>query len=95
MGSMGKEKSTRVLIVGAGPVGLLTGLMLAKCGIQVDVLDAAMEIDPRPRGIAYGPPAVKYEFHSPISRCRGCCPETKVPGFYAVPESWTKSLREG
>ncbi|RVX69825.1 hypothetical protein B0A52_05659 [Exophiala mesophila] len=59
MGSMGKEKSTRVLIVGAGPVGLLTGLMLAKCGIQVDVLDAAMEIDPRPRGIAYGPPAVK------------------------------------
>lgn len=52
---MAKEKSTKVLIVGAGPVGLLTAVMLAKCGIDVDVLESATQIDQRPRGIAYGP----------------------------------------
>ena len=69
MGSVGEAKSTRVLVVGAGPVGLLTALMLAQGGIDVDVIDSATEIDPRPRGIAYGPPAVRYAIWlSPLSR---------------------------
>ncbi|KIW13561.1 hypothetical protein PV08_08749 [Exophiala spinifera] len=59
MRSMGEVKFTRVLVVGAGPVGLLTALMLAQGGIDVDVIDSATQIDPRPRGIAYGPPAVR------------------------------------
>lgn len=61
---MAEAKSTRVLIVGAGPVGLLTAVLLAKCGIDVEVLESATEIDQRPRGIAYGAPAVRYDFSS-------------------------------
>lgn len=49
-----------VVIVGAGPVGLLTALMLAQIGIQVIVIEANAQIDPRPRGAAYGPSAVRY-----------------------------------
>lgn len=89
---MAKEQSTRVLIVGAGPVGLLTGLMLAKCGIDVDILDAATEIDQRPRGIAYGSPAVKYAFYLLLSSHRSRRVDTKVPECYAVPESLKKPL---
>ncbi|KEF54371.1 uncharacterized protein A1O9_09537 [Exophiala aquamarina CBS 119918] len=55
---MARKDRTRVVIVGAGPVGLLTALMLGRCGIEVDVLETALEIDMRPRGAAYGPPAV-------------------------------------
>ncbi|KIW38763.1 uncharacterized protein PV06_09708 [Exophiala oligosperma] len=55
---MARKALTRVVIVGAGPVGLLTALMLGRCGVEVDVLEAALEIDARPRGAAYGPPAV-------------------------------------
>lgn len=50
----------KVIIVGAGPVGLLTALMLAQEGISVDLLEANQGIDPRPRGAAYGPSAVRY-----------------------------------
>lgn len=57
---MTEQKPTRIVIVGAGPVGLLTALMLGQSGCEVDVLDAANAIDPRPRGAAYGPSAVRY-----------------------------------
>lgn len=50
--------SGKVIIVGAGPAGLLLALMLAQHGINVDVLEAMDEIDPRPRGAGYGPAAV-------------------------------------
>lgn len=53
------KESTKVVVVGAGPVGLLSALMLAQIGINVDVLESNLEIDPRPRGAAYGPSAVK------------------------------------
>jgi 2-polyprenyl-6-methoxyphenol hydroxylase-like FAD-dependent oxidoreductase len=34
-----REERTEVLVVGAGPVGLLSGLLLAKSGLQVIVID--------------------------------------------------------
>ncbi len=34
-----KEHKTEVLVVGAGPVGLLTAILLADAGIQVEVID--------------------------------------------------------
>ncbi len=60
---MARKALTRVVIVGAGPVGLLTALMLGRCGVEVDVLEAALEIDARPRGAAYGPPAVRFVYY--------------------------------
>lgn len=69
---MAEQKSTRIVIVGAGPVGLLTALMLGQSGCEVEVLDAANEIDPRPRGAAYGPSAVRYASNARQSHNSPC-----------------------
>jgi 2-polyprenyl-6-methoxyphenol hydroxylase-like FAD-dependent oxidoreductase len=47
-----------VVIVGAGPVGLIIALMLAKQGIGVQLCEAFGEIIQSPRAMAYGPAAV-------------------------------------
>ncbi len=47
-----------MLVVGAGPVGLLTTLLVAKAGIHVTLIEALPDIDDSPRAMAYGPPAV-------------------------------------
>jgi 2-polyprenyl-6-methoxyphenol hydroxylase-like FAD-dependent oxidoreductase len=49
----------KVIVVGAGPVGLLAALSIAQLGINVDVLESSHEIDGRPRGAAYGPSGVR------------------------------------
>ena len=49
----------RVVIVGAGPAGLLLALMLAKGALHVDVVESMDAVDSRPRGAAYGPAAVR------------------------------------
>lgn len=48
----------QVLIVGAGPSGLLLALLLAKHGIPVHILEAAAELDAQPRAAHYGAPAI-------------------------------------
>lgn len=50
----------KVIIVGAGPVGLLLAYMLAQQNVEVVVLESDKELNKQPRGIAYGPPAVEY-----------------------------------
>jgi 2-polyprenyl-6-methoxyphenol hydroxylase-like FAD-dependent oxidoreductase len=49
---------TEVIIVGAGPVGLIVALMIAKAGIKCTLLEANSEIIQSPRAMAYGPAAV-------------------------------------
>lgn len=56
---MTEHKIQKVVVVGAGPVGLLTALMLGQKGISVDVLESLNEVNKSPRGLAYGAPAVK------------------------------------
>ncbi len=50
----------KVIVVGAGPVGLHTALMLGQKGIPVDVLEDNDQVNSSPRGLAYGPAAVRY-----------------------------------
>lgn len=47
-----------VLVVGAGPTGLLTTLLLARAGINVNLVEALPDIDNSPRAMAYGPSAI-------------------------------------
>jgi 2-polyprenyl-6-methoxyphenol hydroxylase-like FAD-dependent oxidoreductase len=55
---MADSLDCEVLVVGAGPVGLLTTLFLAKAGIQVILIESLPDIDDSPRAMAYGAPAV-------------------------------------
>ncbi|KAK0714403.1 FAD binding domain-containing protein [Apiosordaria backusii] len=48
----------KVLIVGAGPSGLLLALLLAKHSIPVKILEAASQLDQQPRAAHYGTPAI-------------------------------------
>ncbi|KFY95304.1 hypothetical protein V500_02857 [Pseudogymnoascus sp. VKM F-4518 (FW-2643)] len=52
-----------VIVVGAGPAGLLLSLLLTKKGISVRTLDAADTLDSRPRATHYGPPAIHELIH--------------------------------
>ena len=56
------SESSRVIVVGAGPVGLLTALGLARQGIEVTVLDSEPQIVRSPRAAVY--------FHTTISILR-------------------------
>lgn len=47
-----------VLIVGAGPAGLLLALLLSQHGIPVTMLEMAHQLDQQPRAAHYGPPAI-------------------------------------
>ncbi|MGH9642867.1 MAG: FAD-dependent oxidoreductase, partial [Terriglobales bacterium] len=48
-----------VLVVGAGPVGLVTALQLARAGIPVTVVEAEATIGTSPRAAVYHSPVVE------------------------------------
>ena len=43
----------KVLIVGAGPVGLLTALLLARAGIHVSMIEKEAQLGDSPRALGY------------------------------------------
>ena len=52
------EKQSSVIVVGAGPVGFLTALGLAKAGVSVTVVEAAPGINDSPRAAVYFPTTI-------------------------------------
>lgn len=68
-------KPIKIIIVGAGPSGLILGLLLAKQGITVELLDAGAELDNQPRAAHYASPAA-YE----LARA-GVLEDVKKMGF--------------
>jgi 2-polyprenyl-6-methoxyphenol hydroxylase-like FAD-dependent oxidoreductase len=52
------EKLEGVLIAGAGPVALVTALVLARSGVPVTLLESEPQIIPSPRAIVYHAPTV-------------------------------------
>ncbi|KAK5551683.1 hypothetical protein LTR46_010278 [Exophiala xenobiotica] len=72
------------IIVGAGPSGLLLGLLLAKRGIPVQLVDLAYELDKNPRATHYGTPAM-YELNR-----AGVVDEMRAQGFHPNSVCWRK-----
>jgi 2-polyprenyl-6-methoxyphenol hydroxylase-like FAD-dependent oxidoreductase len=59
MGSTQPPPFSKILIVGAGPAGLLLSLLLAQSGIPSTVLEAWSHTDERLRASQYGTPATR------------------------------------
>ncbi|KEF60689.1 uncharacterized protein A1O9_02250 [Exophiala aquamarina CBS 119918] len=79
---MARGNIGKVIVVGAGPVGLLTALLLAKKGIPVEILEAQSKVNESPRGLAYGLPAVK------VLQRAGVLEETIKRGFIPKDVAW-------
>lgn len=75
---------SKVIVVGAGPSGLLLALLLAKKGISVEVLEQNHDLDPSPRATHYAPPAV-YEL-----RRAGIMDQLRKEGFEPGGVCWRK-----
>jgi 2-polyprenyl-6-methoxyphenol hydroxylase-like FAD-dependent oxidoreductase len=73
-----------VIIVGAGPSGLLLGLLLALQGVPIRLLDMGDGLDKQPRATHYAPPAV-YEL-----RRAGVLEEIRKQGFVPRTVAWRK-----
>ncbi|KAL4934784.1 hypothetical protein BDV06DRAFT_229454 [Aspergillus oleicola] len=74
----------KVIIVGAGPSGLLLGLLLSKAGITVELLDAESKVSDQPRAAHYASPAA-YE----LDRA-GVLDDVKARGFTFKTMAWRK-----
>lgn len=73
---------SQVIIVGAGPSGLLLGILLAKKGVKVQILEASNELDKNPRAAHYAPSAV-YE----LDRA-GVLEDVKAQGIHPDAVCW-------
>ncbi|KAK0612711.1 FAD-dependent monooxygenase terC [Lasiodiplodia hormozganensis] len=73
-----------VIVVGAGPSGLLLALLLARANIPVTVLEQNHALDPSPRATHFAPPAV-YEL-----RRAGVADQLRAEGFTPKTVCWRK-----
>ncbi|KAL4881208.1 hypothetical protein BJY04DRAFT_61674 [Aspergillus karnatakaensis] len=74
----------KIIIVGAGPSGLLLGLLLSKAGVEVHLLDADTKVSDQPRAAHYASPAA-YE----LDRA-GVLDDVKARGFTFKTMAWRK-----
>ncbi|KAK0724851.1 FAD binding domain-containing protein [Lasiosphaeris hirsuta] len=63
---MAERPFKKVIIVGAGPSGLLLGLLLSKHGIPIEILEASDQLDQQPRAAHYGTPAIPEFYRAGI-----------------------------
>ena len=74
----------QVIVVGAGPSGLVLSLILAKASIKVTLLDSARTIDDRPRAAHYAPSAIRV-----LNRA-GVLEDVRREGFIPKNMTWRK-----
>ena len=53
------KEQDNVIVAGAGPVGLLIALKLARAGVRVTIMEALPGIGQWPRAVVYHPPTVE------------------------------------
>ncbi|KAJ9270601.1 hypothetical protein DTO212C5_3390 [Paecilomyces variotii] len=77
-------KLSKVLIVGAGPSGLLLSILLARQGISTTLLEQTSQLDEQPRAAHYAPPAIQ------ILRKAGVLDDVAARGFKPSTACWRK-----
>lgn len=87
MGSV--DTAAGVIIIGAGPVGLLTALRLAQTGVRVDVIEKEAILNEAPRACSYYAAAL----HA-LQRA-GVLDDVKKAGFTTAGLCWRKPLVGG
>lgn len=75
---------SKVVVVGAGPSGLLLALLLAKAGITVELLEMTTALDTNPRASHYADSSCR-EFDR-----AGVLDELRASGFFPNGVSWRK-----
>ncbi|TVY45823.1 FAD-dependent monooxygenase [Lachnellula subtilissima] len=78
------NRLSQVIVVGAGPAGLLLSLLLSKKGISTQVLDGLEKLDSQPRATHYAPPAVVE-----LARA-GVLDDVRAEGFISRTICWRK-----
>ncbi|EXJ53378.1 uncharacterized protein A1O5_13367 [Cladophialophora psammophila CBS 110553] len=78
------DRAPWVIVIGAGPAGLLLGLMLGQKGVPVHIVEKGDRIDDRPRATHYSAPALR-ELHR-----AGVLEEARRRGFIIESISWRK-----
>lgn len=79
----------KIIIVGAGPSGLLLALLLSKHGIPVTVVEMSHELDQQPRAAHYGPAA------TPDLKRAGVLDKIKAEGMTLDTMCWRRSDDHG
>lgn len=74
----------QVIIVGAGPSGLVLALLLGQKGINVDILDASHKLDEQPRATHYNSPATH------VLQRAGVLDEVRAEGVLTKRVVWRK-----
>lgn len=78
----------KVIVVGAGPCGLLLAILLAQVGIKVEVLDKEPQLDDAPRAAYYNGPSMRV-----LARA-GLLPDIEAEAFYATNIAWRNQAGE-
>ncbi|KAK0388671.1 hypothetical protein NLU13_4914 [Sarocladium strictum] len=78
----------KVLIIGAGPCGLLLALLLAKNGMTVEVLDKESRLDDSPRAAYYNWPAMVDLYRAGLGE------DLRHEAWYARSASWRTMQNE-
>ncbi|KAK6387662.1 hypothetical protein LTS17_000931 [Exophiala oligosperma] len=78
------SKIQKIVIVGAGPSGLILALLLGQKGISVDVLDASTKLDEQPRATHYNSPATH------VLQRAGVLDEIRARGVISDRITWRK-----
>jgi 2-polyprenyl-6-methoxyphenol hydroxylase-like FAD-dependent oxidoreductase len=76
--------SSQVVVVGAGPSGLVLALLLAKAGIKTTLLDAAPTLDDRPRAAHYAPSAIR------VLKAAGVLEDVRRDGLIPKNMTWRR-----